>query len=386
MHQNTNPLGNLTPEDFLKNYWQKKPLVIRQAFPNFQCPISAEELAGLSCEEDVNSRIIIEKDGEHPWQPIFGPLDDDIFKNLPETHWTLAINDLEKVVPELAWISDLFDFIPNWRFDDLMCSYAADQGSVGPHFDLYDVFIIQGTGKRRWQISTAEVTEDNQVTDTPLRIQKDFNAEEEWILEPGDMIYIPPNVSHHGVSIGESISFSVGYRAVSHADLLNDFIAHITQGLSPKLTYTDTDLKTQNHSSEITADAIDRVKVIFKSYLSSEHNQIERWFGKFMSDTKSDYMQAPEQLVESIDELIIEIENGLTLNRSPTSRFTFIQKGSNSKLFIDANDYCVSSEFAKTLCNLREIPKTFLLTLSKKERDLILSLYNLGSIYLTSPE
>jgi len=184
-----NPLGNLSPEDFLSEYWQKKPLLIRQAFPDLQCPISAEELAGLSCEEDVNARIIIEKDGEHPWQPVFGPMDDDVFTSLPESHWTLVINDLEKLIPELAWIADLFDFIPNWRLDDLMTSYAADQGSVGPHFDLYDVFIIQGEGRRRWQISTAEVASDNQVKDSPLRIQKNFTAEEEWVLEPGDMLY-----------------------------------------------------------------------------------------------------------------------------------------------------------------------------------------------------
>ena len=149
MHSSINPLGNLTPEQFLKEYWQKKPLVIRQAIPHFDCPITAEELAGLACEDNVDSRIIIEKDGDHPWQPIFGPMDDDTFAKMPESHWTLAVNDLEKVVPELAWLSDLFRFIPDWRFDDLLCSYAADQGSVGPHFDLYDVFIIQGSGRRR---------------------------------------------------------------------------------------------------------------------------------------------------------------------------------------------------------------------------------------------
>lgn len=382
MKNNINPLGDLSPEDFLNEYWQKKPLVIRQAFPNIQCPITAEELAGLSCEDDVNSRIVIEKDGDHPWQPIFGPMDDDTFSSLPESHWTLVLNDLEKVVPELAWLPDLFRFIPDWRLDDLMCSYAADQGSVGPHFDLYDVFIIQGTGKRRWQISTAEVTDDNQVADTPLRIQKEFNAEEEWILEPGDMIYIPPNVSHHGVSLGESISFSVGYRAVSHGDLLNDFMAHITNNLAPKLTYQDADLKLQTHSSEITEDAINRVKEIFSEYLKPEHKEIERWFGKFMSDPKSEYTQAPEYSIESIDELINELNNGAILNRHPASRFAFMGKEKDACLFIDGNDYDVSKHFAIELCKNRNINTKLIESSTLSEQQLLLDLYSAGSLFL----
>jgi len=382
MHSPINPLGNLTPEQFLKDYWQKKPLVIRQALPNIQCPISAEELAGLACEESVDSRIIIEKDGDHPWQPIFGPMDDNTFANLPESHWTLAVNDLEKVLPELAWISDLFRFIPDWRFDDLLCSYATDQGSVGPHFDLYDVFIIQGSGKRRWQISTAEVTEDNQAEGTPLRIQKTFNAEQEWILEPGDMIYIPPNVSHHGVSLGESISFSVGYRAVSHADLLNDFISHITQNLSPKLSYQDADLKVQTHPAEITDDAIERVSSIFKEYLNPNHPEIRRWFGRYMSDPKSENSDVPEKHIESIDELLEEIQAGAKLYRHPASRFAYMNHDNSPLLFIDGNDYSVSASFTEALCKDRIINRDLINAATTVEQQLILDLYNNGCIYL----
>jgi len=383
MHSSINPLGNLTPEQFLKEYWQKKPLVIRQAIPHFDCPITAEELAGLACEDNVDSRIIIEKNGDHPWQPIFGPMDDDTFAKMPESHWTLAVNDLEKVVPELAWLSDLFRFIPDWRFDDLLCSYAADQGSVGPHFDLYDVFIIQGSGRRRWQISTAEVTEDNQAEGTPLRIQKTFNAEEEWTLEPGDMIYIPPNVSHHGVSLGESISFSVGYRAVSHADLLNDFISHITQQLSPKLTYQDADLKVQSHSAEITDDAIKRVSNIFKEYLNPNHPELRRWFGRFMSDPKSENNEAPDNSIQSINELLENMQAGATLYRHPASRFAYMHKDKQSILYIDGNDYDVSREFAESLCEHREINRDVIDKASEAEQQLIIDLYNAGSIYDT---
>lgn len=384
MNDTINPLGNLPPEEFLRNYWQKKVLVVRQAFPNFESPISAEELAGLSCEEDVNSRIILEKDGEHPWFPIFGPMDEDTFSKLPKTHWTLVVNDLEKYLPELAWIIDQFRFIPEWRFDDLMSSYAADQGSVGPHYDLYDVFIIQGKGKRRWQISTKNIEADNQIKETPLRILENFEAEEEWILEPGDMIYIPPNIAHHGVSINESISYSVGYRAISHSDLVNDFIGYITQNLAPQLTYQDPDLKLQTHSNEITQDALERVSSIFKKYLNPQHPELLKWFGRYSSDTKTDIDNSPEQQVENIDELVNIIDQGHILKRNPSSRFVFSRQGDTALLFIDGEEYSTSIEFAENICDSRDIDiNNILKSYDNSEKELLVQFHNHGQIYIS---
>ena len=275
----TNPLGNLSQEVFMREYWQKKPLLVRQAFPGFKSPITPDELAGLACEDEVNSRIVMEKDGEHPWFPIFGPMNDEIYSSMPETHWSLIVNDLEKYLPELSWIIDRFRFIPEWRLDDLMISYAADRGSVGPHIDLYDVFILQGQGERCWQINTQPVSEDNQVKETPLRIQKEFEAEEEWVMQAGDMLYLPPGISHYGISLGESLSYSIGFRATSHADIVNDFIAHITQDLSLQLTYRDPEQTVQEYSNEIKQDALERVTKIFNEYLRPDHPELQRWFG-----------------------------------------------------------------------------------------------------------
>ena len=382
MYKIPGTLGDISPETFMQEYWQKKPLLIRQAFADFKSPITADELAGLACEEDVDSRIVMEKDGEHPWFPVFGPMDETIFNSMPETHWSLVVNDMEKYLPELAWIVDRFRFIPEWRLDDLMVSYAADAGSVGPHVDLYDVFLLQGEGKRRWQISTREVTEDNQVKGTPLRIQKEFSAEEEWIVEPGDMIYLPPGVSHHGVSLGESISYSIGFRATSHADLVNDFIAHITQNLSPKLTYRDPEQSVQENSNEIKQDALQRVTEIFKNYLQPDHPELQRWFGRFVSDTKSDVMTEPEQEVDSIEELQVLVNTGV-LNRHTASRFAFAQNPENTLLFVDGEDYEVTAEFAKALCKQRQINLDELLQVANKDEKLfIVAMYNQGKIYL----
>jgi 50S ribosomal protein L16 3-hydroxylase len=376
------PLGTLSTEQFLKQYWQKKPLLITQAFPDFESPISADELAGLACEADVNSRIVIEKDGEHPWQAIFGPMNEDIFARLPKTHWTLLVNDAEKHCPELAWIVDQFRFIPEWRFDDLMISYAPAGGSVGPHMDLYDVFILQAKGHRRWMINTQAVTEDNQLADTNLRVQKEFNIEQEWLLAPGDMIYIPPGVSHHGVATDDCMSFSIGFRANSHADMLNDFIAYISQNLPLADTYKDSDLKTQSHSNEITQDAIERVSNIFKDYLKPEHPELIKWFGRYSSDTKTDINNEPEQTVDSITELQQHLTDQQLL-RHPASRFAFSRLNNKALLFIDGEDYQTSIHFSEQLCNAREINlPTLLKTSNQRENELIINLYNQGKIYI----
>lgn len=382
MNETTSPLGNISYETFMAEYWQKKPLLVRQAFADFKSPISADELAGLACEEDVDSRIVLEKDGEHPWFPIFGPMNDEVYASLPETHWSLVVNDMEKYLPELSWIVDRFRFIPEWRLDDLLVSYATDAGSVGPHVDLYDVFLLQGEGRRRWQINTQAVTENNQVEETPLRIQKDFKAEQEWIVEPGDMIYLPPGVSHHGVSLGESISYSIGFRATSHADLVSDFIAYITQDLSPQLTYQDPDQSVQEYSNEIKPDALARATEIFKQYLQPDHPELQRWFGRFVSDTKSDVITEPEEEINSIEELQ-ELASTGVLKRHTASRFAFAQNPENTLLFVDGEDYEVSAEFAKALCKQRQINLDELLEIANlDETSLVMEMYNNGKIYL----
>ena len=382
------PLGDMSVETFLNDYWQKKPLLIKQAFPDFEAPVSPDELAGLSCEEDVNSRIVIEKGGEHPWQAILGPMDEDIFAKMPETHWTLVVNDLEKYLPEMVWITDQFRFIPEWHLDDLMSSYAAPEGSVGPHVDLYDVFILQGEGQRRWQISTQPVAEDNVIPDIAIRLQKDFTPEFEWILEPGDMMYLPAGVSHHGVSIGESMSYSIGFRATSHTDLVNDFMAHITNDLSIKKTYKLPYNKLQAHSNEISSAAIEEIRHIFSQYLDPQHPQLARWFGCYVSDSKIDYLHQCEQPVEDLSQLQqLLIEQDAALLRYPSSRFAFTKdkdKG-NCLLFVDGQDYKVSEKFACLLCDNRKLDLNELeQNASQHEQDFLVNLYNSGKLYLTN--
>ncbi|HAJ93013.1 MAG TPA: hypothetical protein DCO71_10440 [Gammaproteobacteria bacterium] len=372
------PLGDLSPQDFLKNIWQQQPLVVRQAFPGFTSPVSAEELAGLSCEPDVNSRIVIEKGGKHPWQVLHGPMVETVFRDLPDTHWSLLVNDVEKHLPELVWIMDRFRFIPEWCIDDLMISYAPEGGSVGPHLDQYDVFILQAQGHRRWQVHNREVAEDNQVADTELRIQNDFKAEQEWLLAPGDLIYIPPGVSHYGVATDECLSFSIGFRAATHAEMLQDFVEYISRDLPAEATFRNPDLVVQQHANEITTATIDTVRAVLKDYLRPDHPDLSRWFGRFISDVKTDITPETGPAVTDFSQLVATHR---VLARHPASRYAFSRRGSSALLFIDGDDFDVSTDFAEALCAHREVDTQSLAgTASAEEQQLLLELFNCGKL------
>lgn len=268
-------LGELSTEAFLRDYWQQKPLLIRQAFPNFQSPLSSDELAGLACDTDT-ARLVLEKGGKNPWEVRHGPLRNKDFAKLPATHWTLLVNDIEKLLPEFAEIIEPFRFIPDWRIDDLMISYAVDGGSVGPHIDAYDVFLLQAHGQRRWQISTQTCTEDNFIPDIDLRIMREFVAEEEWILEPGDMLYLPPDVAHYGVAVGECMTYSIGFRAPSRADLLEDLLGYIMEKPEMQERLRDPKRSLQADPSELTAADLERLTEFVLSALPNRET-IRAW-------------------------------------------------------------------------------------------------------------
>ena len=220
----------MTQQEFLDQYWQKKPLVIRQAFPDFKSVISPNELAGLAGEPRIESRLVIEKGVGGAWQLIDGPFSDKDFSVLPKTHWTLLVQDIDKHVPETREILMPFSFIPNWRFDDLMVSFAPKQGSVGAHTDGYDVFLLQGMGKRKWQVSAGPLHKPALLENVDIQVLADFEPAQEWLLEPGDILYLPPHYGHHGVAMEDCMTFSIGFRAPNQSETLdaviNDLVEH----------------------------------------------------------------------------------------------------------------------------------------------------------------
>ena len=188
-----NRLGELTAEQFLRDYWQKHPCLIRRALPGFEVPLDSDDIAGLACEETAESRLVSGSYPEHDWQLLHGPFEEEFFAGLPESNWTLLVQDVEKHYPPLQALMARFDFLPSWRLDDLMVSYAVPGGSVGPHVDQYDVFLYQARGERLWQI--AENFDPALLEDCALNVLREFEPEKEWLVKPGDMLYLPPGPS-----------------------------------------------------------------------------------------------------------------------------------------------------------------------------------------------
>lgn len=323
-------------ESFLYLFWEKKPLLMKGALPNFGCPLDENELAGLACEPEIESRLVMEKGGPSPWFARFGPFNEEDYANLADSHWTLLVQDVDKYDPEVASLLDYFRFIPDWRIDDVMISYATDQGSVGPHYDEYDVFLYQAKGRRRWQISTAPVSEDNFIPDIDLRILPDFQAEKEWILEPGDILYLPPRVAHWGVSLGESLGYSVGIRADRNKDLANSFFQDVIEKHIPSTFYRDSSLTQQESSAEIKPEALTPLISQFESLLQLDINDLQRWFGRFVTEQKYNLVVYPLDDAINPDEFLNAFSQQNVLSRNSYSRLAF-SMGQNDVDYLYAN-------------------------------------------------
>lgn len=377
-------IHNLDITDFLKNYWQKKPLLIRAAFPNYQAPISPDELAGLACEDFIESRIIQENRSGIKWSLENGPFAESRFSTLPETHWTLLIQGLNRAFPEFDDLLHQFNFIPSWRVDDLMASYAAPNGSVGPHLDQYDVFLLQASGRRQWMINEQAVDKDNFEADIPLKIIKDFTAESEWILEAGDMLYLPANVAHYGIGLEDCMTFSIGFRAPSHADLLTSFVDDHISELNDNLRYKDPELSTDLNPGEISANAIHKVQEILLSQFKDK-SKVEDWFGRFVTD----YLNNNDHLEEnnlSSSEFLKEFNSSGFIHRIASVRANYLidQKG-ELKLFINGVNYNLkvdTDEIVKLFCNQHKHTYKNLKTLLDNNNSLafLCELYNAGYV------
>ncbi len=290
-------LNNLTPSQFLAEYWQKKPLLIKNAIPNFTGLLSPDELAGLACEDEVQSRIVEYKKGK--WHARHGPFDDADFAKLPENptqdhNWTLLVQSVNHYLPEAADLLQQFNFIPHARLDDLMVSYAPDGGGVGPHFDSYDVFLLQGQGKRLWRIS--EQTDLTLIEGAPLRILKNFDTAQEWLLEAGDMLYLPPHLAHWGIAVSngaeDCMTYSIGFRAPKNQELATEFLGFMQDRLNQdKLIldgiYQDADLTLQNHPAEISNVMVAKVSANLQKIKWSDE-VVAEFLGTYLSDPKAD--------------------------------------------------------------------------------------------------
>jgi len=315
-------LGGISAEEFLRDYWQKKPLLVRQAIPDFKSPLDPDELAGLALEEMIESRIVLEH-GDSPWELRRGPFQEDTFSQMPERDWTLLVQAVDQFIPEVADLLEHFKFLPSWRIDDVMISYAAPGGGVGPHFDNYDVFLLQGHGHRRWKVGQTCDASSPMLPHADLRILAEFEESSDWVLEPGDMLYLPPRVAHYGIAEDDCMTYSVGFRAPSAAEVLTHFTDFLAQFLSDEERYSDAGMaamKGDADQHQIQRDALDRLKNLLQEHMSDERLLLT-WFGQFMTEPRYPELVAGEEIEE--DDLTAAIADGEVLIRNPSARMAW---------------------------------------------------------------
>ena len=221
----SNMLGDISPEEFLSDYWQKKPLLIRGGFSADPALITPEELAGYSLDDDIESRLIQHNSQQQRWQLSHGPLEETVFEELGEENWTLLVQSLDYFHPPLQELTKACNFLPRWRLDDIMVSFATAHGGVGPHLDKYDVFLVQGQGQRRWRVGFKDQKVSTLNPHPQIAQVAPFEATMDVIVSPGDVLYIPPNTPHWGVSVDNSITYSIGFRAPNIGSILDSALS-----------------------------------------------------------------------------------------------------------------------------------------------------------------
>jgi len=273
-------LGGITPQQFLRDYWHKKPLLIRQAIPGFTPLVSREALCDLASHDDVESRLISHFDAQ--WQMQHGPL-----KELPpfgKKGWTMLVQGMNLHNDAADKLMQQFRFIPDARLDDLMISYATDSGGVGPHFDSYDVFLLQAHGQRRWRIGAQ--TDLTLVEHMPLKILKNFRPEEEFLLNPGDMLYLPPHYAHDGIAVGECMTYSIGFRAPAYQEIGEAFLQFMADTIDLPGRYSDADLTLSKRPAELSGDMVARFSSELKKIEFTEDDFLI-FLGEYLSEPKA---------------------------------------------------------------------------------------------------
>lgn len=367
---------------FLRDFWQKKPLLIRNPWRAWRNPLEPEALAGLACEEEVELRLVV-KQGDS-WELEHGPFAEARFGQLGSEGWTLLVQAVDQYVPEVAALLEPFRFVPNWRIDDVMVSYAADGGGVGPHFDQYDVFLVQGLGRRRWRIGQHCDRMSALLPHQDLRLLADFEVREEWILEPGDILYVPPGIAHEGEAVGEHcMTYSIGFRAPSRAELIAQWSEHLLDEIEEEDRYSDPELRAQDNPGEIGAGAIARLHAMVTGTML-DRDSFARWFGQYVSAPKyPDLDWRPDEPVTAAA-MRERLAHDPDLRRNPASRFSFIRQPDGPLLlFVDGDCFeCdrESAAFAEQLCARAGITIGPGTAKSEQAISLIVTLFNQGSI------
>jgi 50S ribosomal protein L16 3-hydroxylase len=379
------PLG-MPAANFLRNYWQKKPLLIRNAFPGFVSPISPEDLAGLACEEAALSRIVTQQRTDDSWTLRHGPFAEELFPTLGDHDWSLLVQDVDKWDADIAALLPAFAFLPRWRIDDVMVSFAAPGGSVGAHVDQYDVFLLQAQGHRRWQV---DVSRDPSLAfrdDVELKLLREFHPTHDWVLGPGDMLYLPPGVPHHGVAEDACLTFSIGMRAPSSAELLGDFVDTLSADADEALRYRDADLAPAADPNEIDAAAMQRVLEALNALRMNDPDRLGDWFGRFITLYRSAGAAMAGGDGRSRIEIEWDLQHGATLQRHPWTRMAWRKAARGARLYAAGQDHAMPVRDAQRVAAADVVDGKIYASLSEAGRDAVFALLEEGHYRLALPD
>lgn len=351
-------LNQFDKETFLKEYWQKKPLLIKQGFPDFADPLTEHELAGLAQEGDVDSRIV--SFHQEQWQVTHGPFED--INAACTGAWSLLVQSVDHFSSEADQLMRAFDFIPHWRMDDLMVSYSNRGAGVGAHIDQYDVFIIQGKGSRHWQVGLPGKFES-------MKPHKDLNQISPFspiideVLHPGDIVYIPPNHPHNGQALEACLNYSVGFRAPSAQQMLSSFTDYAIDNNILSQLYQDGQMDSRDFSGEIKQQEAQRLQAFLQQALQSDH--FLNWLPSFMSqslDIQEDEIHDSSDYTHQ--DILERLSSGATFCRTPGIKPVFIEKHMDKdqlfSFFIEGTEYSVpqiGTELVKKFLNMHSFDK-----------------------------
>lgn len=368
--------STVTEAEFLKHYWHKKPLLIRDAVTigNLSVLPNKSQIQQLSCHEDIQSRIVF-KNSEQDYAVEFGPFEAEDFNNLTNECWNLLVSDIDKWQPISKKILNYFNFMRHWIFDDIMVSCGSKDGTVGPHTDHYDVFLLQVHGQRQWAFTQDKIFDPELMPEQALKLMDDFNADEIHNLNPGDVLYLPPEVAHYGIANDdECVTCSVGMRTPSHSELVTSFIDKIAQNLSANNRFQEPDFSIHPNKGEITKKDLVGVIKILTDTISINKSDITQWFGQYISEYRSLFYEF-NQYQESA-----ELDKSKDLLLNPFSKACYFKTSQNADLFINGQAYVTSLELAQLICDDQIIPTDAIKSLNKSDTNIIFKCFENGSL------
>lgn len=365
-------LGGLNAATFLRRHWQKQPLLVRGAWPGFGGILEFDDMLALACRDECEARLVLRR-GNH-WSVEHGPFSRKRLSRLPARDWTLLVQGLERVLPAARELLSHFDFIPYTRLDDLMVSYAPPGGGVGAHFDSYDVFLLQGPGQRRWRVGRQR--DLALVEGAPLKILRNFAPDGECVLAPGDMLYLPPEYAHDGVALDHCFTYSIGFRAPSHGEIVSRFLAHLDDGLELDGRYSDPDLRAQDEPARIDTGMIRKIEAILSSITWSRQD-VATFIGIYLTEPGSQVVFAPPvtalsraAFTKAVRQASIELAGGTLM----------LHSGSN--VFINGENYRADESSAGALRELADRRQLEGLRVSKSVVEPLYQWYRDGYIRL----